>query len=109
MGYLTYTTKEQAESQESLLSSNIRNWMEENQPERIKEGALVSVDVSGNLQPTATKTNKWADVIEGENSKFGFVCPTQNDMGIVPIEVVLNGITGELVNNFEPIKHDFII
>jgi hypothetical protein len=106
MGYLVYNNRELAESQEQLLSGNIRNWMQQNLPERIESGALVSVDINGNLQPTATKTIKWADVIESVDGRFGFVCPTQNDMGNVPIEVVLNGITGELDNDFEPIQHE---
>jgi hypothetical protein len=102
MGYLTYTTQAEAEQQEQLLSANIRAWIATNYPERIAENGLISIDTSGQLQPTATVTTKWADVIEGDNDRFAFVCPTQDDLKAVPLDVALQGITGVYSDSFTP-------
>lgn len=96
MIYLRFLDEQSALIAEQKIIQNIRNFIEQRIPERATSDGLLSTDVKGNVNSGVVVTNKWATPeFNFELNAWIIPKPTQQEVGRVPIESVLNGVGGE--------------
>ena len=84
MGYLIFSTRQEAIDIEAKIVSNMLN---ESNKNRVQSGGLLSVTTTGIIDLSAIKTTKWADVIELTDNRFAIIAPHKELMNGIDIKI----------------------
>lgn len=99
--FLIFETQELAQIACDRVFDNIRNWLMENYPIRVRPEGLISLNFDGTPNLRAIPTTAWAEPLECEEG-WSIPKPEQKDVGQVPIAVVLEGVGGEELSEITP-------
>lgn len=91
--YLLFETQELAQIACDRIFDNIKNWLMQYYPIRVRPEGLISLNFDGTPNLKATPTIKWADPIQCEEGWY-ISKPEQKDVGQIPIAVTLEGVGG---------------
>lgn len=91
--FLFFSSKQECQTACNRIFDNINNWLKVNYSIRVSPRGLISLNADGTPNLKATPTVKWADPTECQEG-FYIPKPEQEDVGQVPIAVVLEGVGG---------------
>jgi len=84
MGYLVFSTRQEAIDIEAKIVSNM---LDESNQNRVQSGELLSVTTNGVIDLSAIKTTKWANLIELTDNRFAIIAPPKELMNGIDIKI----------------------